>query len=403
MSRRRAGRSIALATPAYTLLELLIVMTLIGVLMLGIWSMLSNWGDLYERGEQRTRKAQLARSLSDQLTDDLHDVTYRPPARRHRRQSKTPAPSGIGLVGEAEWMVLDVLQPVNPYHAARMAKQQDSLTESDQPAIWVPEVQRVIYRFYGRSESSDEPLAAAQEQEVAFFGLVRLGIAREYYSQLTAHEEGSASLDRGANTLVGEVDRICQAVVSEQESDPLVGDQVPGDGQQEEVADMGRPQWLPGIIQQDELAEVGWLEFRYYNGSGWQSRWDSRTEGRLPVAVEVRYELIEPPAEDQPALSEEEQAEAELLEPAEADDSSQTALLEGDQPQWAGQDETLDLTGEAADEPPPYYRCIVYLEPPKKWPAATEEPPEGEGFDDSELNPLGAPGQQSPSMDQPTP
>ena len=39
------------------------------------------------------------------------------------------------------------------------------------------------------------------------------------------------------------------------------------------------------------------MEFRYFDGASWQSSWNSESQGRLPVAVEMRYELkIEEPA-----------------------------------------------------------------------------------------------------------
>jgi len=52
---------------------------------LAVWAMLRNWSGLYERGERLTREAQLARSLADQLTDDLQSVTYRTPPRGRGR------------------------------------------------------------------------------------------------------------------------------------------------------------------------------------------------------------------------------------------------------------------------------------------------------------------------------
>jgi hypothetical protein len=39
------------------------------------------------------------------------------------------------------------------------------------------------------------------------------------------------------------------------------------------------------------LPQVEWAKFRYYDGSDWQSSWDSRVDGRLPVAVEMNLWL----------------------------------------------------------------------------------------------------------------
>ena len=58
---------------------------------------------------------------------------------------------------------------------------------------------------------------------------------------------------------------------------------------------------LAGILDRDEVPEVVWFELRYYDGTSWQSSWDSHTQGRLPVAVEMRFELqVAEPAEEMP-------------------------------------------------------------------------------------------------------
>ncbi len=40
--------------------------------------------------------------------------------------------------------------------------------------------------------------------------------------------------------------------------------------------------------------EVVLLEFRYYDGTGWVTQWDSSTQGGLPVAVEIVLGLVRP-------------------------------------------------------------------------------------------------------------
>jgi len=133
--------------------------------------------------------------------------------------------------------------------------------------------------------------------------------------------------------------------------------------------------------------KVGWLEFRYYDGTVWSDSWDSRSQRRLPVAVEVKFQLVDLPEDDAAVLNDEQQAEAELQDmgadqtEAELDN---TALLEGEAPEWAGQQEGDFAVDQ--QQTPSYYRCVIYLEPPKEWPEQTfaEEDEEGAlGADDT--------------------
>ncbi len=379
MQLRRRPKDVAAC--GYTLLEMLIVFVLLSVLMVGVWSMLRNWSRLYERGQRLTRQAQLVRSLCDQLEDDLHAVSFRPPPDRPggsglRSRGRRTSSGAVALVGEKDWMVLDVLQSVNPYAEPPDDSSEEPADPETSGTASAPECQRVIYQFRGRSDdlSSAIPMADMEPAEDAvapFYGLIRIAVARESIDQLLAL--GSSSGDgSGRRTAVKEaVQQICDMVLPSEQSDvpsiPTEEDPVTSD----DPAQMGRPSWLPGIVQQDEMPEIGWLEFRYFDGRTWQDSWDSRAQGRVPVAVEIRFEVIDLPVEPEVA------SDSELLdgsgeESLTADQAADKALLDGEEPLWSGEGPSFDTTGAADDQPPPYHRCIIYLEPPKKWRAVDE-------------------------------
>ncbi|MCC6907740.1 MAG: hypothetical protein IT430_07355 [Phycisphaerales bacterium] len=51
--------------------------------------------------------------------------------------------------------------------------------------------------------------------------------------------------------------------------------------------------------------DLGYVQWRYHNGSGWVERFDSGASGRLPVAVEVAVWFVAPPRDPQePGLEE---------------------------------------------------------------------------------------------------
>lgn len=387
-------------SPAYTLIELLIVLVLISLLMVGIWALLKNWGGLYERGHRRTQRALLVRSLSDQFTDDLHDVTYRPPARAGKGRSRaSPASLGnaVGLVGEKDWMVLDILQSLAPYHAAprpQGAEMPQRVDEKDQWVVRSPELQRVVYWFQAHEDTVTDPLP--ENESPPFYGLLRLAVAREYFTGIASLDGGETPVSRGSSSLRSEVELICQTVTAPEDADVAGVDSSAMTSTDTASPDVGRPVWLPGVLQQDEITEVGWLEFRYFDGTTWQTSWDSRTDGRLPVAVEVKFELVDPPDENAAALTDEQQAEADLRGNAEEqsqDELNNAALLEGQAPEWADQSTGLSPLAADAEEGTPYYRCVVYLEPPKEWP---ESPTETDVTNEADEEPSDT-GNQSPS------
>ncbi len=390
---------------AYTLIELLVALVLVGVLMMGVWALLKNWGRLYDRGKQRTEKAQLVRSLSDQITDDLHEVTYRVPPRRGRRPVRATLDTAVGLVGEKDWMVLDILHAITPYHqTSAAAATSDSGTsvpaEEQQWAVRSPELQRVVYWFQPHA-AEDAATPLAEGEAPPFGGLLRLAVAREYFSDLANLDRGTTPVARSRTSLRSQVELICQTVTTPEDA---AGSGIADTGggalgavsstTETPAADVGRPTWLPGVLQQDEVPRVGWWEFRYYDGVKWQESWDSREQGRLPVAVEVKFELVDLPEEGTPAATDEQQAEAALQDAGDQQNEKElnnTALLEGQPPEWSGQSDTANGLASAEPESPTYYRCVVYLEPPKKWsqPASQPEDAFDEASDQTEA-PTGA-------------
>jgi len=110
------------------------------------------------------------------------------------------------------------------------------------------------------------------------------------------------------------------------------------------------------------VPEVVSFELRYYDGSSWQSSWDSSREGRLPVAVEMRFELqvsepdIEPPASDD---------DTELVDDTRPVDAADTSVFGEPSVTAAATDySSLSATGEPAETP--YYRCVVFLQAAEK-------------------------------------
>ena len=230
-----------------------------------------------------------------------------------RAASPAATPSAGGnqaLVGGSDWLVLEVLQPPNPFllsSADEIAT--DAGAESD--ALYAPELQRVMYSFQpplsdgldslspGVAEMAElddtESVDGEEEPVEPFSGLLRMVVPVEQFDEMTAGDAGGQSRGRSSGMRRARVWQLREMAVGVSESGLASSLPLPGTmGMPGEEAD-----GIAGVVGQDEVPEVIWLEFRYFDGSAWTSSWDSRSSGRLPVAVEMRFELKqELPEED---------------------------------------------------------------------------------------------------------
>jgi len=389
----------------YTLLELLIVGVLISVLMAGIWSLFRNWSRLYTRGERRVVQLQLLRSLCDQFTDDVHASAQAPPVAVNRSAPQTggtPAPdsspstgaSHAALVGGSDWLILEIVAPAAPWPSGDeetaeeggMSIAADDSRDSDRV---VSDVRRVVYTFAPPDQDEGDSLSSLVEemakaddtelvveeaaQAAPFSGLLRLAVGWDTpLLSAGAAESGAGATSSGSRS---DAFRLREAVVGtgatseaepwspvdampsatmELNSSPLTADPAGFAAESEPLA---------GILERDEVPEVIWFELRYYDGASWQTSWDSQAQGRLPVAVEMRFELqvADPHADevDEPVLSEggERELVGERQTPAEEAADLRDELSSGSTPT----DEISALGGGESKETP-YYRCVVFLQ-----------------------------------------
>lgn len=325
--------------PGFTLMELLIVSLLISVMMAGIWTLLRSWTRISERGKVRTERAQLIRSVTTQFRDDVQAVTLRPtsaePAQRRRRSSSgsssvssSGSPSGgmplprdassaisrsggssttgsgenreSELVGGSDWLMIDLLQVPNPFTIA-VDEQDEFALDEERSIVRAPDLQRVVYSFRAPEEEDEalsddatfgddvEVLAMPGDSDPVF-GLVRLELARERYGRLLSANSTETTAEQSATTMREAVMQI-RDLVAGSGSDPSASMGGSSVGSLSSMDDE-----VMAAIQEvrvDEIPEVHWLEFRYFDGSAWRSSWNSKSEGRLPVAVELRFELEE--------------------------------------------------------------------------------------------------------------
>jgi type II secretory pathway pseudopilin PulG len=248
---------------AFTLMEMIVATALCSVLLAGLWTLYSTYADLFDRGQARVERSQLCRALMQQIADDLQSAIQDPIPGLPDRAWGDAQRRRFGLAGTSSELRMDVLQ-VTPRQGNRVpvgAARQDT----DQPSARVPELRTVFYSFAAASDPTDPETAANPA------GLIR----RELDFETPASAWDVQPTD--ADDAVG--------VAADFEA---AGSQA-GQGSEAPRSVDDRWIWVPEVVR---------VQFRYFDGSGWSSSWNSIQRNSLPVAVEVRIGLADPRSAD---------------------------------------------------------------------------------------------------------
>lgn len=244
------------ARAAFTLIEVLIALSLSLVLISAIYSAVSlHWR--YEKiGRERIDRAQLSLAVLRLLSEDVGSVMFTPPpstaSEDEETTEETPpsteedttttttpttdsAPAALGIVGTADQLQLDISQP---------AREDFVPEESDTP--------------------SGTGLTATSDNQRVTWGLVTPTLAE-------ADASGRRSLTVNPALARQLADRLQGVVEVEEETT----NNVPLD----EASILAR--------------EVVSLQFRYYDGYSWVEEWDSVLKERLPRAIEVTIGFLQ--------------------------------------------------------------------------------------------------------------
>ena len=296
----------------FTLVEVLLATGLAAALLLGLWSLFSVYTSLFERGQTKTEQSQLARALLEQLSDDLHGAIQDPiPGVPAETRTSTPLRRFV-LSGSSQQLRLDVLQ-LTPLQGNLTPVGDSEQFLREPSAARVPELRTVTYTF-------QEPLVSSDTDIESLPGLVR---REQDFETPAATEPG---LDP-ASPLSGR--GISPSGIP---SGTSPGEAASPDSLGPELVDASII-WVPEVVS---------LQFRYSDGSGWTSDWNSLSRKSLPVAVEVAIQLG---------------TVAESPETTGESESPQT-ISEGEVAEGIESGETLDR--ELAPEPQgPVYRLVI--------------------------------------------
>ena len=247
----------------------------------------------------------------------------------------------VGLRGNSQGLVLDLLKPLEPPMAS------DTELSDDQQAEIPDIVRRVIYVF------TDESTAQRQGRPA---GLLRCEWTdRELLVLRSA--AGQSDLFDLLRSIVPDWPEVesdeSMTTYDRESTQPRPSDLSPQ--LQTEFDTLGRD-----VSQRvDLLPEITTFRLRFFDGGGWQDRWDSQQQKSLPVAVELRFELAPlEPREDQ--VVEIDPVTGEPLEPEEApplpEEPADTPVEPLDPSLMSAQSQSLLQQDQ---------RVVLFLQPPQ--------------------------------------
>ena len=269
---------------AFTLLEVLIVMGLLVVIFGAVWGIIEMFTKSFIRGEIRSERSQLVRSLSTLVTDDLGCAIQDPlhPA----RESNVNAVRRFGLSGTNTSMRIDVLQ-INPFRPG---------STTVQYGVQAPELKTVYYDYallsangggLTRRELDFETPTGLPGQQNANNANLPSGDDSEDFAPLSAIGSDGASLsDFGGASLADTVSSANRTNPQQQQMAMMMPPEM--------AAANAAARYAANEKLQLEMSapEVVGCWFRYYDGSQWRDDWNSLNRRGLPVAIEITLKMM---------------------------------------------------------------------------------------------------------------
>ncbi len=294
---------------AYTLLELMLALALLGTLMTVAWSLMGTFGDAQKRGWKLSHRTQTIRAARQWLQDDMQhllrsDVGLSSTAPLKSRltgnllgftaaiaPSLDPLPFFEQLMaspsnGSHGFEGLNGLNGIaneEPIASLTSDTDADAMVAQAQQSLWPPESMEVEYRLApmdGNSTASTDLLGSPADLRDVQFSLTRRELldASAIQNQAQRNRGGVAEGLSQANSSqsnrlqANPSDRVLTAQDLYRQTDEAVS----SDG----VA-----------IRETRLDGLTHVQFRYFDGQNWASQWNSDQRGGLPVAIALSFDF----------------------------------------------------------------------------------------------------------------
>jgi len=242
----------------FTLLELLLSLSLLIVLLGVLWNTIAVFTQSQHRGLRLAERSQLVRSLSQLLQDDLNAAIQDPIRPQREAAGADDDIRRFGLSGVSQALRLDVVA-MNPFAESEVAKETTKTYNEFVPSEMLSA---------DDSSSEQDPFYAAMDG--ASVGLRRAAELKTIFYEFNIKPSAVAS------------------------STPLSTDTADnGVGLSRREIDFETPDINARLTGSSMTApEVVDCRFRYFDGIQWSHSWESIDRGGLPIAVEVTVTLL---------------------------------------------------------------------------------------------------------------
>ncbi len=279
----------------FSILELVVAMTLGLVLMSAIWTMFSIFTKGQEIDRIQTEKSQLVRGLHQLLSRDLTNIVPQSSGsitggavKDRTTSSVSPlalsipidfdsfATTGsanadigsfVGTVGHLQILVFD--EGVASDSSDESSAATTSLSISPSTSVDWP-YKSIVYRWESATAPPDArstipTTATSAEQSLGKPGLSR---RESFYGSRGEPSSNLDSVSRTASSAAG------------------FGFQLGSAGPSTQLSESTEQ-----VISEETVSEFSELTFEYFDGSDWRESWDSRETGTLPTAVRIGFNL----------------------------------------------------------------------------------------------------------------
>lgn len=339
-----------------TLLEITLTLAMMATIFSMVWGLMTLYSRHYLMGEKRMARAQLVRSISQMLDNDLSSAVQDPIHPMRPETSEAVSIRRFGLRGDSVSLAIDVVEPNLFAETATPAENLAFAVGGGKPrSPQVPELKTVFYEFVpinAHETSSDSPDASSGAGGSALIGSLqtpqyeggtltqssvadvqpfvrKFGLSRRELDFETPDENDAAASNQADASVAGsevigslsEPPRSSFAVSQDENSQLLNG-----------LADVADPLLQPPLTAPQIALEIEdgtmWApevvncRFRYFDGKQWFDAWNSLERSGLPVAIEVAMELMT--LDDVEALRTSVYRSRLTLEPESPTDNSQT-------------------------------------------------------------------------------
>lgn len=301
MNRLFTGRVRLRSNAAYTLLELMLALSLLGALMTVAWSLMGTFRDAEQRGWKLSHRTQTIRAAREWLQNDMQHLLQKElmPVAGTANSSRlrgnslgftaTIAPS-IDPLPFLEKLMSNPIDGLSPNSerepVASLYSDAEAIVAQAQMSLWPAERLEVEYTLTPIEDSSatTESLASLQPMDLneLQFTLTR----REMLDAGSVHRKNDSTT--GSLQSANLADRVLTAQDLYRQTDETT--------QSSGLA-----------IRETRLDGLTNVQFQYFDGMSWKREWNSDQTGGLPSAIALCFDFpavakIKPP-EPKPATS----------------------------------------------------------------------------------------------------